>query len=355
MTDTLLYTAQADFHAARRLPLAPDLSGRQRLHGHNFRASLRAQPPERLAQFAGEETDALARLLARAVEPLDYQLLNELLEHPTDAALARWLQRRLNLPHVDALGLRSTETQGLRLDARGEVQHWRRYRFEAAHFLPNVLPGHKCGRLHGHGFEVALHVAEGDPAAVDLAAYDALDRAWAPLQAQLQHRCLNDIDGLENPTAELLTSWIWAQLLPTLPTLRRVSCYETPTSGAHYDGAQYRIWKAFTFDSALRLRRAPAGDPRARVHGHTYTLRLHLAAVLDTLLGWIVDFGDVKRLFEPVYRDLDHHPLHERGDLTDVDAATLAHWIRAEAAQRLPALARVDLDETPGCGVVLTV
>jgi 6-pyruvoyltetrahydropterin/6-carboxytetrahydropterin synthase len=132
-----------------------------------------------------------------------------------------------------------------------------------------------------------------------------------------------------------------------------VSCHETGSSGAHYDGARYRIWKALSFDSALRLAHAPATDARRRVHGHTFTLRLHLAAPLDEVLGWTVDFGDVKQLFAPVLARLDHHPLHELPDGAGDDLASLARWIRAQAAPLLPALERIDLEAHPGCGVLL--
>ena len=113
------------------------------------------------------------------------------------------------------------------------------------------------------------------------------------------------------------------------------------------------IWKDMTLDSATCLPAAPAGDPRRRVHGHTYTLRLHLAAPLDAVLGWTVDFGDVKELFMPIFAALDHQPLHEIPGLAQADVATLARWIRDRAAPLLPALDGVDLTERRGCGVAL--
>ncbi|HWS76519.1 MAG TPA: 6-carboxytetrahydropterin synthase, partial [Quisquiliibacterium sp.] len=112
--------------------------------------------------------------------------------------------------------------------------------------------------------------------------------------------------------------------------------------------------KELTLDSAVRLVRAPDGDPRRRIHGHTYTLRLHLHAPLDQLRGWTVDFGDVKTLFDPIFKRLDHHPLHELPGLADGDSASLARWIRAQAAPLLPQLDRIDLYQTRGSGVILS-
>ena len=132
-----------------------------------------------------------------------------------------------------------------------------------------------------------------------------------------------------------------------------MTVYETASSGAHFDGQHYRIWKEFSLDSAVQLKRAPVGDPRRRLHGHTYTLRLHLHAPLDRLLGWTVDYGDVKELFGPVFSRLDHHPLHELAAVEDNDTLSLARWIRGETAPQLPQLDRIDLYETRGCGVIL--
>ncbi len=70
-------------------------------------------------------------------------------------------------------------------------------------------------------------------------------------------------------------------------------------------------------------------------------------------MGWTVDYGDVKELFKPVYKRLDHHLLNKLPRLNDADAASLALWVREEVVARLPQLDRIDLHETPGCGAVL--
>jgi 6-pyruvoyltetrahydropterin/6-carboxytetrahydropterin synthase len=354
MTDQLLIAAAAGFEAARQVTLLPEGHRSRRLHGHGFLARVRAQLPDGWASFPGAEVDDLTTHVRGVVAPLDYRNLNDLLEQPTDENLARWVRARLDVPGVTQVGVQSTPDEGVELDARDHAHVWRRYRFEAAHRLPNVPPGHKCGRMHGHGFEVILH-ADQDLAARALGVdYDHLDACWAPLQARLHHGCLNDIPGLENPTSELIASWIWHQLKPGLPELSWVTCFETANSGAHFDGLHYRIWKELTLDSAVRLRHAPAGDPRSRLFGHTFTLRLHLSAPLDTVMGWTIDFGDVKQIFDPIYKRLDHQPLYELAGADDADTATLARWIRTEAAADLPHLDRIDLYETRGCGAILS-
>lgn len=353
MPEHLWFSAAAGFEAACDVPSLPSGHRARRLHGHGFLARVRAELPAGWAPFPGVEVDLLRERLARCVAPLDYRYLNEVVADPSNENLARWVRARLAVPGIRNIGIQSTPDEGVDIDAGEHVHLWRRYRFESAHRLPHVPLGHKCGRMHGHGFEVILHAnldARGRTIALD---FDHLDGLWQPLHDQLDHACLNDFAGLENPTSENIAAWIWDRLKPQLPELSWVTVFETASCGAHYDGGHYRIWKELTLDSAVRLRHAPEGDPRRRIHGHTFTLRLHLHAPLDRVMGWTIDFGDVKTLFDPIFRRLDHQPLHELANATDSDTASLARWIRAQAEPLLPALDRVDLYQTRGCGTIL--
>jgi 6-pyruvoyltetrahydropterin/6-carboxytetrahydropterin synthase len=109
--------------------------------------------------------------------------------------------------------------------------------FEAAHWLPCFPEGHKCRRMHGHSFRVDI-VVEGDvlPEQGYLIDYGDIKRAIEPVRSQLDHYCLNDIEGLENPTSEVLAVWIWERLAPELPMLSEVVVHETCTSRCHYGG-----------------------------------------------------------------------------------------------------------------------
>lgn len=114
----------------------------------------------------------------------------------------------------------------------------REFRFEAAHRLPHVPVGHKCARLHGHSFRVEL-VCEGevDPVAGWLVDYGVIKEAFAPLLDQLDHRYLNEVPGLENPTAENIARWIWAGLKPSLPVLAQINVHETCQARCEFRGA----------------------------------------------------------------------------------------------------------------------
>jgi len=110
--------------------------------------------------------------------------------------------------------------------------------FEAAHWLPCFPEGHKCRRMHGHSFKVDVVVAgEVDPSTGYLIDFAEIKQAVEPIEKQLDHYLLNNIEGLENPTAELLAKWIFDRLKPSLPLLDSVCVRETCTSAAEYRGA----------------------------------------------------------------------------------------------------------------------
>ncbi|HEY8376624.1 MAG TPA: 6-carboxytetrahydropterin synthase QueD [Nannocystis sp.] len=114
---------------------------------------------------------------------------------------------------------------------------FKQFRFEAAHRLPHVPPGHKCARLHGHSFFVEVHVTGPvDPKTGWILDFADIAAAWEPLHAILDHNYLNEIEGLDNPTSEHLARWIWRRLRPALPLLSQVVVRETCTSGCIYRG-----------------------------------------------------------------------------------------------------------------------
>jgi 6-pyruvoyltetrahydropterin/6-carboxytetrahydropterin synthase len=109
--------------------------------------------------------------------------------------------------------------------------------FEAAHRLPHVPGAHPCRRLHGHGYKLEIHVAGPVDAHMGwVLDFGDIRRALQPILEQLDHRCLNDVQGLENPTSENLVRWIWQRLKPALPQLCRLVLRETESSGCSYDG-----------------------------------------------------------------------------------------------------------------------
>jgi 6-pyruvoyltetrahydropterin/6-carboxytetrahydropterin synthase len=113
----------------------------------------------------------------------------------------------------------------------------RSYRFEAAHWLPQVSSEHRCAAMHGHSYEIEVRVGgELERQLGWVIDFAEIDGVLEPLIETLDHCCLNEIEGLENPTSELLALWLWDRARPRLSGLREVSVAETRDSRATYDG-----------------------------------------------------------------------------------------------------------------------
>jgi len=117
------------------------------------------------------------------------------------------------------------------------MEIFKSFTFEAAHHLPNVPAGHKCRRLHGHSFQATIYVSgpvgKHSGWVMDFA---DIKSACEPIHEALDHRNLNEIPGLENPTSENIARWIWAKLIGELAGLAKVEVRETCTSGCIYRG-----------------------------------------------------------------------------------------------------------------------
>jgi len=121
------------------------------------------------------------------------------------------------------------------------MEIYKEFTFEAAHRLPNVPAGHKCGRLHGHSFRVQVHVSgEVGKETGWLIDFSEIKAAFSPLEKRLDHNYLNEIEGLENPTSENIALWIWDHLAPSLAGLSQVVVCETCTTGCVYRGPEGR-------------------------------------------------------------------------------------------------------------------
>ncbi len=122
---------------------------------------------------------------------------------------------------------------------------WKEFRFEAAHQLTNLPAAHKCSRLHGHSYRFRLFI-DGplDPMLGWVTDFGGLLKAAGDMICEVvDHRYLNEVEGLENPTAEILALWIWERVQCTqfgIPDavcwLAAVEVQETCTAGVRYEG-----------------------------------------------------------------------------------------------------------------------
>ncbi len=164
-------------------------------------------------------------------------MLNEVLgvDDVTFAVLRNYIREMiapaipsLKAVHVGIVGDNAFAPRAAAPDPRHGLGERLRFTFEAAHFLPNLPTPHKCRRMHGHSFRVEIAAAGGP--------LDRLRGAMEQVYTALDHRCLNDIAGLENATSERLSQWIWQRLVPDVPELEAVAVAETCTARCIYRG-----------------------------------------------------------------------------------------------------------------------
>ena len=219
--------------AAHRNP--PGSEAAQRLHGHSYRVEI---------VVSGEVTSDLGWLvdyadIKKAFQPLydqlDHHYLNEVegLNDPSLPGVRRWIFERLKpkLPglqdvRVSIVGRLAFEPETLPPDPEAGLPARLFFTVEAAQHLPQLPPEHKCVRLHGHSYRF------------EIGAHD-LDRLRPCLEAvynDLDHRCLNDIPGMEQATCERICRWLWERLLQQIDDLTVVVVKETDTASCVYFG-----------------------------------------------------------------------------------------------------------------------
>ncbi len=111
-------------------------------------------------------------------------------------------------------------------------------------------------------------------------------------------------------------------------------------------GTTVRLVKEFTFEAAHRLPHAPEGHKCRRLHGHSFRVEVACEGPIDPVTGWLVDFGELKSAFAPLYAQLDHYYLNEVEGLENPTSEHLARWIWQRLRPSLPSLAQVTVYET---------
>jgi 6-pyruvoyltetrahydropterin/6-carboxytetrahydropterin synthase len=112
------------------------------------------------------------------------------------------------------------------------------------------------------------------------------------------------------------------------------------------------IFREFTFEAAHRLPHVPEGHKCRRLHGHSFRVEIHVSGEVDPRTGWVMDFADLKRAFEPLYRMLDHNYLNDIPGLENPTSEVIARWIWDGLKPTLAGLSRVVVRETCTTGAV---
>ena len=113
-----------------------------------------------------------------------------------------------------------------------------------------------------------------------------------------------------------------------------------------------QIYKDFSIEAAHRLPNVPDGHKCARLHGHSFQVRISVEGPLGEESGWVMDFGDIKAAFAPIYAQLDHHYLNDIEGLENPTSENLAMWIWQQLKPELPQLASVRIKETCTSGCI---
>lgn len=114
---------------------------------------------------------------------------------------------------------------------------FRIYYLQCARRLPGLPDSHPCARLHGHSFKIKISLrGELDAQLGWVMDFDTVDTVWQRIHAQLDHRYLNDIANLNNPTSENLAVWLWQALHTDLPALYSIAVMENHDKGCIYHG-----------------------------------------------------------------------------------------------------------------------
>lgn len=114
------------------------------------------------------------------------------------------------------------------------------------------------------------------------------------------------------------------------------------------------IFKIFTIEAAHRLPNLPEQHKCRRLHGHSFTIEIHVRGPLTDKEGWVMDFADVKHAFSPLYEQLDHHYLNDIPGLENPTSENLARWIWVRLKPELPLLSKVIVRETCTAGCIYT-
>lgn len=110
------------------------------------------------------------------------------------------------------------------------------------------------------------------------------------------------------------------------------------------------IFRVFQVEAAHRLPNVPEGHKCARLHGHSFRIEVHVTGPVDKHDGWVMDFADLRQIFQPVYDQLDHHYLNEIEGLENPTSENLAKWIWQQLEPGLAGLSKITVQETCNAG-----
>ncbi|MCP4611722.1 MAG: 6-carboxytetrahydropterin synthase QueD [Planctomycetes bacterium] len=120
------------------------------------------------------------------------------------------------------------------------------------------------------------------------------------------------------------------------------------------------IYKAFTFDASHKLPNVCEGHKCGNIHGHTFRTEIHVSGPIDKHAGWVIDFTDIQKLFNPLLKQLDHNYLNDIEGLGNPTSENIAIWIWKQLEPELSSLKenielkKIVVQESPNSGACYT-
>lgn len=112
------------------------------------------------------------------------------------------------------------------------------------------------------------------------------------------------------------------------------------------------IYKSFTIEAAHRLPNLPEDHKCSRLHGHSFTIEVHVSGKVNETTGWVMDFADISKATKPLFEQLDHHYLNDIDGLENPTSENLAKWVWDRLKSDLPLLSSIVVKETCTSGCV---
>jgi 6-pyruvoyltetrahydropterin/6-carboxytetrahydropterin synthase len=112
------------------------------------------------------------------------------------------------------------------------------------------------------------------------------------------------------------------------------------------------IFKDFSFEAAHRLPNLPAGHKCSRLHGHSFHVRIFVSGNIGEQSGWIIDFGDIKKIVNPLIDELDHNYLNDINGLENPTCENIGCWLWQRLSRSLPGLSKIMVQENTTSGFI---
>ena len=127
---------------------------------------------------------------------------------------------------------------------------------------------------------------------------------------------------------------------------RAVVQHSTTPAAHHSAWFRMELRKTFQFEAAHLLPHLPKSHKCRRLHGHSFKVEVVIDGDCDPKLGWVMDYADMSKAFQPIWKKLDHFYLNDIPGLENPTSENIAVWVWQRLKPKLPLLTEVVVAET---------